>query len=303
MSVQELSADKTAKYLAALSLYALCVGCVYLWGYWTPFNVNILEYVALADIAKAAALPVITLAASTAVGIIASDFLLGTALPPGGGRDTPTGIWLNRKLRWIVPLYGISIAVLWSSGLTAKWDVLGWLIGMPCAVAAQRLGFLVNVVADNRVRMCLTMLLFLTPPLAFSSARHQAVLVLSGVAFDYVLLPADGAVLPTSEIAKTRTRYLGHAGEVVFFWEPDRSSLTVTKLDSTHPLSIAHYGRGGFDVEASLTKPETVAPKSLTKPVAGAAPAASRAASFTAGASVKTLPRPPSPPVSNPQRG
>jgi len=37
--------------------YVVVVAVLYLWGYWSPFNINVLEYLSLADVVKAAAYP------------------------------------------------------------------------------------------------------------------------------------------------------------------------------------------------------------------------------------------------------
>lgn len=270
LGTEEASVEKLAKYLAALSSYALCVGCLYLWGYWTPFNVNILEYVALADIAKAAALPVVSCVALTMVSVLASDFLVGKHFPVGGGRDTPIGVVLNHQLRWMLPVYAVGIVVLWRSGLPGKWSVIGPLIAMPCAIAAQRFGFLIDVVRDDRYRTGLIWILFMTAALTFTQAREKAMAVLLGSDFDYLLQSSDGTSLPARSAIKLRQRFIGHAGDVIFLWDPVRSSLAITKLDSNRPLLIAHYGPVSLDAPASVSSPSVQAssPSSTGAPVA-----------------------------------
>jgi hypothetical protein len=60
--------ERVATYLYFSSVYAVTVGVLYLWGYWSTFGVNILEYLSLADIVKTAAYPVASVFAIMGLG-------------------------------------------------------------------------------------------------------------------------------------------------------------------------------------------------------------------------------------------
>ena len=61
MPEQDISAvtkERVASYVYFGSLYFVSVGALYLWGYWSAFNINILAYLSLADVLKLTAYPI-----------------------------------------------------------------------------------------------------------------------------------------------------------------------------------------------------------------------------------------------------
>ncbi len=72
--------EKVSTYLYFSSLYFVTVGVLYLWGYWTTFEVNILEYLSLADIVKSTAYPIASTFIFFVIGVIG---ILFTGTHPG----------------------------------------------------------------------------------------------------------------------------------------------------------------------------------------------------------------------------
>ena len=68
------SKGRIASYLYFSSLYFIATGVLYLWGYWTPFNVNILEYMSLSDVLKTTAYSIALTAGITMVGTLLGAF-------------------------------------------------------------------------------------------------------------------------------------------------------------------------------------------------------------------------------------
>jgi len=72
-----MSEDKPIKILSLLAPCAVLVCALYLFGYWSSFEINILEFVSLSDIIKLGVYPLVV--SGGAAFII--GFLSGTTLP------------------------------------------------------------------------------------------------------------------------------------------------------------------------------------------------------------------------------
>ncbi|RYF30216.1 MAG: hypothetical protein EOO23_05620, partial [Comamonadaceae bacterium] len=94
-------------------VYGFAVAILYLWGYWSPFDVNILEYVSLSDIVKTAAYPIVSVFVFLAIGAVAGDFFFPVKpLQSGGGANTKIGQLLRRLAPIIAVLYMVATVLV-----------------------------------------------------------------------------------------------------------------------------------------------------------------------------------------------
>lgn len=96
---------KITPYVPWLSVYSITAGTLYLWGYWSKFNVNILEYIGLMDLAIAAAFPLLSAVVGIVGGMILGQIFISGSLSQGGGKETPTGKFLNRYAILLLVIY------------------------------------------------------------------------------------------------------------------------------------------------------------------------------------------------------
>ena len=76
---QDENDQKTKGILAyCSSAYFFSVAALYLWGYWSPFKINILEYVSLSDVIKIAAFPIASVFILVAIGMLIVKFFFLT---------------------------------------------------------------------------------------------------------------------------------------------------------------------------------------------------------------------------------
>jgi hypothetical protein len=237
------------KYLPLLSLYAIGLGVLYQWGYWIPFRVDILEYMALSDVFKAAALPLLFVSASLSIGVFA-NYLQSRRDSAAPAEDEVDLSWealrrRKRKLRALMTAVVIVWLVLtvlaFQSGFFARWTMASVFLAMPVAVIADRRKVLDDLLPDSTSRGLMTIGLATLPVLAFGSGWDNAQAVVSGRAFEYVSVVADGDGIPDSATILRRPRFVGHAGDVEFLWNPHNSALTLTKLDAKNSLVLLHY--------------------------------------------------------------
>ncbi len=204
-----------------LSLYFITVGVLYLWGYWSTFNVNILEYVGLADVIRLTAYPVTSAFVFMAIGAMLGEVLFGNdAVPAGGGRATRIGELL-RKIRSLIIFVYLAVTVaLTLSNIPNKWSALSVLFAFPFYLFAKQRGFLAALIPHDSPRSVVVFLFAVLPTFSYGQGRLQADAIVNGHKFEYVLSPIDQVSIAADASPVERIRYLGHAGDLLFFLNP-----------------------------------------------------------------------------------
>lgn len=234
-------------------LYFIAVGTFYLWGYWSPFNINILEYLGITDIVKAAAYPVASSFAFLAFGALIGEFIGPRSyLPSGGGTNSPVAKFLRKHSSafWICYIL-ITLAILFLAP-SQKWQfVLPVLFALPLTSYVTQRKFLSTIIPSEQIRSLCVFLLAILPFYAYGQGRQMAEGIIGGSKYDYVLSPIDGvSIYPKEDFAKN-PRFIGHASDSLFFWQPQNSTLVISKMQEGKPLVI---GRHSDETSSSLPK-------------------------------------------------
>jgi hypothetical protein len=89
-------------YLYFGSLYFVTLGVLYLWGYWSSFGIDILEYISVAEVLELMAHPVAYGFAAFALGAVVGSYFppLRRVFPAGGGRHPTTRWALSGSSSW-----------------------------------------------------------------------------------------------------------------------------------------------------------------------------------------------------------
>lgn len=236
--------ERTSTYLYFSSLYFVTVGVLYLWGYWSTFNVNILEYLSLADIIKSTAYPIasafVFMVLGAAIGEVLAD---DSSLAPGAGRNTPTGKFLLRFYPWLVVIYAIVTIALLVLGPVDKWLALPVLFAMPAYLYFRRLGLFNNVLRHDSARSLAIFLMATLPTFGYGHGRIRAQEIVDGVKFEYAISPIENVSVVNDASPGQRPRFLGHAGDFIFFLEPMQGTLVISKFEGTKSLVLKHFDR------------------------------------------------------------
>lgn len=232
--------ERIASHLYFASLYFISVGVLYLWGYWAPFWINILEYLALSDIVKVTAYPIATALLMTAVGAaIGMSFGRRSDLPAGSGREAFVGILLRKYFPLLVFLYFCGTVGLLVYGPIEKWRFLPLLFAVPIYIYVKQTDFLKDVITRESPRSIVIYVLVVLLPLAYGHGRLAADKILSGQAYTYVFSGLSG--YPPSSNSQTQPRLVGHGGEHIFFFDPAKTAVVFGKLESDKFLVLKQY--------------------------------------------------------------
>lgn len=229
-------------YIYFLSLYSVATGGLYLWGYWSPFGVNILEYVNFTDIVKSTIYPIASTFVFMALGVMIGQLVgVGPDLPSGGGRNSPPAQFIMRHKCLLVFLYVVGTLLFAIYGPVEKWQgALPVLLGAPIALYASARNVLERQIpADGPRTLCLFLLAVL-PFIAFGAGQLRAAAVLDGRAFDYVI---DNTAITPDEHPLQSTRFVGHAGDFFFFLEPEKMILSISKFETVKTLRLVRFER------------------------------------------------------------
>ncbi len=222
----------------------MTVGVLYLWGYWSTFNVNILEYLSLADVIKSAAYPIASVFVFLAVGAVFGEAMSGGAvLSPGGGRDTKAGKFLNRIFPWLLLLYATATLALLLLGPVSKWNALPILLALPAYFYVKKSGFLLSALPHDSMRSITIFLLAVLPIFAYGQGKLKANDVVEGTRFEYVLSPIENVTVESNATALQRPRLVGHTGDFLFFLMPVNSTLVIQKFEGAKALVLKHFER------------------------------------------------------------
>jgi hypothetical protein len=245
---QEATKEWVSVYLYIWSLYFIAVGVLYFWGYWAPFNVNILEYLSLTDIIKSTVYPIAFTFFDTAVLIIFIQFLgFSRIFPPVGGRDTPEGKLFMKYVPLIVIGYFITITpVLIFPSSPLKWLNLPIEIALPLSFLAMERGLFATLIPNHKTRSTVILLLSILPTHAYGWGRLEATLILDGMQYQYVTSQIEGITLSDDISPSNRLRLIGHADNFIFLLNPTNNTLIITKFDNAKILQVKNFNDQNF---------------------------------------------------------
>ncbi|WP_431288811.1 hypothetical protein [Roseateles chitinivorans] len=246
-----------------LAPYALMVSTLYLWGYWGTFDINVLDYIGVSDIIKAAVYPLVTGLIGLGVGALLGE-VMAPRLEPGGGANTRLGKLLNAAL----PALGIGYVVLLLVSLMSdwpnKWLIAGVLVTGPIYLQLKKSAFLANEIPSDSVRSIVIFMLIMATPVAFYRGRLAGTAVVDGGSYQAVVseLPIKGSAANLAPAEKPR--FVGKLGDRFAVYDPVARSVSLIAASEMKVLTLA-------DSEVlSKAKPHAAAPASAPASSTGA---------------------------------
>lgn len=221
--------------ISVATAYSVAVGLAYLWGYWSPFNVNILEYMGFADIFTAAAWPLMGTFVSMMGGMlvagpsnkqegVASKSRIGSAL-----------IWYWANLQ---QLHFALILLVFTLDTTVKWWLLGLMCGVPLSVYLMQHNWVAQVPLPRDFLMVIVFFVVAAPFAAIHTGLRNSESLRDGQTYLAVYSDVEGFPIAANTKAESRLRLIGLRGETLFMWDPLLKRVVISKFQKGQPLVV-----------------------------------------------------------------
>lgn len=260
-----------------LAPYAIVVSTLYLWGYWGSFHVNVLEYIGITDIVKAAVYPIASAFAFFAIGAVLGEAMSPTLnIPPGGGANTEIGRWLRRVAPFVVIAYLLAVTLYFLIGPTEKWRILPVLFAIAVYLPLKSTGILLDELKSDAARSIAVFLLAALIPFAYGRGVLEANDVLTGKNYAFAASEMPGHPVPVNAKPSELPRYVGKANDRYVFFDPMGQSILFIAASEVKALILKRYEGTSANADSTAASPAS-SPSRLTGAPASA-PASGKAA-------------------------
>ncbi|EJL6396798.1 hypothetical protein NMR99_003889 [Vibrio navarrensis] len=216
------------KLLAALTPYSLVVSLLYLFGYWSSFDVNILEYIAISDVIKSALTPLLYALIFVSIVVILGNAVgvpLAKYMSPGNSRNRPEAKYF-RTILWICLVFVLAAAcfvVLFQSG-SSRWVIVATLSTVLVPFLVGDASFAKGYCKHEKLRMLVVNVLAVLSLYSFGWG-----------AVDAQYVKSEGKTVSING-QETELIYVGWAGEFLFLWDQSKNSVVARSKSSIQVL-------------------------------------------------------------------
>lgn len=224
--------------ISGVTAYSVALGMSYLWGYWSPFGINILDYMGMTDIVTATAWPLFGLCSAMLVGMLMGG---GGNARQGSGIDNRVGkalIWYWTNLR---ELHFLGLFLIWVLEVPYKWSLLGLLGGTPLSIYLLRQSWLDQLPMPGRLKLLVVFFVVAAPAGAISTGQQHSKNLLEGRFFQVVYSDMEGIYVPVDAKQEARLRLIGQRGETIFMWDPQLKRTVIAKFPTNRPVVLGRF--------------------------------------------------------------
>jgi hypothetical protein len=223
------------KYLAFAVPYSVAVSLLYLFGYWGSFNINVLEFIGLNEIAKLALYPLLVSLIFMMMGF-AFGLIIGGRLPPGGGAHTRIKQFLYKH--WPVPIAIYILLIVLSAlylPMPRKWFVVAFFVSL-LGVPMTHLDYFIALIPNPRLRATILSTFILIAAMAFAYGNLDAHFAKTG--YGRMIVDIERSELSLSSSENSSITYLGYIGGYFALYEAATDSFLLVKEKADAPLVL-----------------------------------------------------------------
>lgn len=219
--------------------------CGTLWhiGYWSTFNINILQYITVVDLIKSFIFPFLSSGVFLLFGYLFTSYVTiadninnPQKISSGKWRNTRVGKYLNKNKYGILTIYFCLISIIFIYGSHPKWILLPFLIAIPMGIILSHRKFSIDIISHPDLRN-FTMVFFVCLPLiSFGLAKYDGLAVRDNIKYRIVSdLECNSETNLESLIG---FKYLGEAGNKIFLTKRDNSEMIMLNNNTVNFISI-----------------------------------------------------------------
>lgn len=269
MSGDGVPREAVASHVYAVTVYAVAVGALYLWGYWSQFEFNVLEYFSLIDIVRYTAYPLATAFAGLIVTHLWAEVVMGRGVDTSAQRAADLlSARVSRRtatqVARVIFVVALVAAMYW--GGPYKWLLAGGIFSMPFSLRLTLSGLLPRL--SGRYRSTFFSVVCFMAFTAFGYGHLTASKVLEGERFRYPVSAIEGLPQPPGAGVMEVPRLIGHAGDHYFFLVPEDLVVAIVPAANVGTLRLRVYDRPSESEPAQRTPPALPprAPRLLDEP-------------------------------------
>jgi hypothetical protein len=231
----EEKSTSLSKLSYAIATYGIVSSVLYLFGYWSTFDINILEYTSLADVAKLAIYPVTFIVVSSSLGVVLTNIVTGELFKSKSAKgkisfgESPT-FW--RVFLTVVLV--LSSSILYFLKFSSRWYLVTVILGVFFSLLLDHSDLLKGTIEHSGVRTFIILTLVLLPLLSFSTGKVKALKILNNEDVRYVNIVSFRE--PKLLAGQVRLKYLGTTGDYFFFASENNAKVYTVKYSDLYML-------------------------------------------------------------------
>lgn len=242
--MMKISDENQLSVVSLAIAYGIAISLLYLFGYWSTFNINVLDYASLSDVVKIAIYPVFVSAVLVIIAPLVFGFVSGRLLEKDPGKAFI--IVSHRYTRWstlVAIVIGIILIAWQRNGTAFKYAGICLTYAININIPTNH-RFLKPLIPNEVVRRIIIFILLMVLLCSFGSGRENGEKVLGGKGVSVVstaIFKAKGTEEFRSKALLEKQdslKYLGAAGDYFLFMTLDNSEIIIAKYNDLHFLNF-----------------------------------------------------------------
>ena len=216
--------NKLSKIIYFVTPYALISSLLYLLGYWSTFDLNILEFISISDIIRLSIYPI-----AVSIIFVIISFVVGTYYRS----STPT----KKSTKWVAYIGILIIAcIAHYKGYPIWWLLIGLFLTEIIYHGFYKLNLLETFIPNKRAQSTVLWILIAVPILSFSYGKIHSNEILDGKKAQYV----NVSIFKNQESFRNQEhlKYIGLKGDYFFFLSIDNAKLYISKSSEVPILEL-----------------------------------------------------------------
>ena len=242
--------DIVKNYAYFLSTYSLLISILYMFGYWSIFNLNIFEYIALTDIVKYSIRP-LAISLATLIFILFFNTLLITSIKQNIAQlskpsSKPSSKWkigsLVKSATKGMEIPAIFFLIAFAlNGPEIKWQILPAIISFFLYDAVLKMQFIEKLKWPLGIKYLIVYLVIFFTLFSYPRGRENAMKILEGEEFTYMMEKSTESNKLGCKDPLSYSRILAQANDQTITYNPIDKSITINKLGYGKSLKIYSY--------------------------------------------------------------